>query len=159
MRDTPTPFAHFFLEYAERNGISGTLAELGCGAGHDVRLLGSRFSVDGYDLVNQRDIFVDSAWQAADVVYSRFLLHLLTDAQVREVVRGTRLWFVAEARAVGDVPILFDHWRNLVDPERLMVELIGSGFDILFFQVGRGLAEFRGEDPLVIRVMAKRRGQ
>ena len=81
----------------------------------------------------------------------------MTNDEIQRILDGVRNLFVAEARAVGDVPILHKHWRNFVDSGWLVNSLIEREFDILYASVGRGMAILNNEDPFVIRVIAQKR--
>ena len=64
---------------------------------------------------------------------------------------------MAECRAKGDKPKIFkNHKRNFIDGDVLLNLLHKQNFKILFFKVSKNLAKYKGEDPLIIRVIAKR---
>jgi hypothetical protein len=93
----------------------------------------------------------------ADVVYSRFFLHSISNDEITEIVKLTRGYFCAEARAIGDQPVVYpEHDRNYIDGEWLRNTLIENGFEIEHYEVARGLAPYKDEDPLLVRIIAKR---
>lgn len=162
----PSSFAKF-VRHLKLPGES--LIGLGCGNGRDVRAFKRYGSVCGVDknCVNQdtkKIKYLNCGWEdakdvisSADIVYSRFFLHAISPDEVKEIISLTSGYFCAEARAVGDVPVLYaDHDRNFIDGNNLLTTLIRSGFEILYYQLGYGLAKYKNEDPLIVRVIAKK---
>lgn len=157
----PSSFARFVMD----RGLPGsTLVDLGSGNGRDTRLLATRYKACGIDPNSQNIESVKSSWQDAkllianaDIVYSRFLLHAIPFDEVMEIIRLTSGYFVAEARAVGDQPRIYpEHERHYVDGQKLLTFLLDSGFIVQFYEVGQGLAPYRNEDPMLIRIIAKK---
>ena len=162
----PSSFCEFFMDYAKENDITGELVDLGCGNGRDTLHLATRFDVVGVDEwidTPSQQFFEGNVldnkflWSIAEVVYSRFFLHCLSQEQILEIIENTSNYFVAETRIVGDVPVLYtDHPRFFVDFEWLKKALQDKGFMLLYEDSGRGLAVLGEEDPLVGRVIAKK---
>lgn len=163
----PSTFAKFIMA---REIPGNTLVELGCGNGRDTYLLAERYMTLGADPAaspeqTDRARFIKAPWQSvrseieqADIVYSRFFLHAIPKEEVAEIIRLTPRYFIAEARAVGDKPEVYpEHERHFIDGRRLLESLSDNGFTVHFYEMGRGLAPYKNEDPLLVRVIAKRR--
>jgi len=163
----PSTFAKFIMA---REIPGNTLVELGSGNGRDARLLARRYKTLGVDpaALPERDdwaTFAKLPWQEAegaitkaDIVYSRFFLHSIPPDEVAEIIRLTPRYFVAEARHVGDSPAVYpEHERHYVDGQWLLDVLADNGFVVHFYEMGRGLAPYKNEDPLLMRVIAKRK--
>ena len=109
-----------------------------------------------------------------DHAYSRFCIHALTEKQqsdfLREVYKalkpGGRFWI--EVRGVQDAlfgkgepagrnAFVYDgHYRRFIVLEELKGELEAAGFEILEAAEMSGFAPYRDEDPVVIRITAKK---
>jgi len=162
----PSTFAKFILA----QGIDAqSCIDLGCGNGRDSYALAQRYKTRGVDpatLPERTDwaIFARAPWQAmaeeikqTDIVYSRFFLHAIPQNEVEEILKLAPKYFIAEARAVGDVPRVYpEHERHYVSDTWLLHTLMELGFEVIFYQKGRGLAPYKNEDPLLVRVIAKR---
>ena len=67
---------------------------------------------------------------------------------------------MAECRALGDEPQLYpDHKRYFVDGNWLLSELEQNGYEILFFRKGADVSKLQEENPLIIRVIAKKNAE
>lgn len=157
----PTSFARFAAKHLPK----GTLLDVGCGNGRDSYFLAKNgFKVCGFDpaVLNKKAkhcSFVTAKPDVGqfDIVYSRFVLHAMPRREVMMLLNETEGYFVAEARVTGDKPKLYkNHQRWFVDPEWLIGHMVTIGFEILYFEKGRGLAPYKGEDPLVLRIIAKK---
>lgn len=94
-----------------------------------------------------------------EVLYGRFLLHAIED-DARQ-----NLWEFAKAvlPTGGRVYIEFrirpthhefgEHYRHFVDPAIVVTEVRALGWRVLDHLEGRGLAVYKGEDPLVCRLV------
>jgi len=113
---------------------------------------------------------------APDAVYSRFTLHAVP-AGVASTALG---WayrslrpggvLLAEARSVKgstyglgeprerDAFVYQGHYRRFVRGEELVAELEGLGFAIVDHVEADGLAVYKDDDPVVVRVVAKKAG-
>lgn len=162
-----TPFAEWCLPYMWNHTY---VADLGCGNGRDTyyfaknykRVIGIDYAVrpknsEGalFEQIHINDVIEKPCFY--DVVYSRFFLHSIPYSQVANLLRWTRGLFIAEFRAKGDEPKLYpNHPRNFIDGNSFLKDLDRFGFDIIHYEKGRGLAKYKGEDPLIIRVVAKK---
>lgn len=162
-------FAKFIANKIDFEDVMTTV-DVGCGSGRDTYFLGTFSDVKGIDpntIASDNDLaeFVKLGFkdakniiENADMVYSRFLLHSISDVEIIDLVEMTPDYFVAEARAQGDEPSIYtDHDRNFLNGGWLLTVLIRSGFDIEYYEKGHGLAVYRDEDPLIIRIIAKRK--
>ena len=165
---TPSDFAHFCLTYMPKKA---KIIDVGCGTGRDSYFFGAHgHTVLGIDYavkprdkdnvlfhkVNMDDI-VKYDNNGFNVVYSRFLLHSITNDEIVALLEWTKHLFMAEFRVKGDVPVLYPyHGRNLIDLESLFNALDRMKFKTVYWVKGKGLAKFKGEDPLIGRVIAKK---
>jgi hypothetical protein len=157
----PTPFAQFCAKRLPK----GKLLDMGTGNGRDAYFFAKKgWNVVGYDPATKNKDALHCVFRgfepdpgAFNIVYSRFLLHTIPSVPMFELIKDTTGYFVAEARAIGDTPRLYpDHYRYFINPNLLFKRLITEGFNVEYFEHGRGLAKYKNEDPLVIRVIAKR---
>ena len=159
----PSSFAKFFME---QNIEGNKLVDLGCGNARDTAYLGEKYKAYGVDQNGPVNMNIYRYnWKDAmplifnaDIVYSRFFLHAISELEMNTIITRTEKYFVAEARAVGDKPVLYPkHKRFFVDGDKLIRTLQRNNFDILYYQKGSGLAKYKDEDPLVVRVIAVRK--
>ncbi len=163
----PSSFCEFVLS---RNLNGHSLVDAGCGNGRDSEHLAERYQVIGIDpfaptnegkraTYQQKNL--EDSWnlvKAADIVYSRFFLHAVDWGSVSEIFHLSTGYVCAEARALGDQPLLYpQHERHFIDGNELVQAALGAGHEILFFELGRGLAVYKNEDPLVVRIITKKR--
>ena len=145
------------------------IVELGCGNGRDSYYLGKNNHVMAIDsAVKNKDThsvrffkmsagdFINKNYQP-DVVYCRFFLHSIDEKEEDRILdysKGKELYI--EVRADGDTPKVYkDHSRRYAQPDKLLKKLIDRGFRDIKLNYGRGMAKYKGEDPLVIRIYAK----
>lgn len=91
------------------------------------------------------------------VYYSRFFIHAIEKEETKRIIsnipRGSR--FIAEFRIDGDKPKLYkDHSRILWNSNRFIYMLLEKKFDIIYMTKGHGMANYKGEDPLIMRIIA-----
>jgi len=90
-------------------------------------------------------------------VYARFFFHSIPYDLVKSILEWCSGKLVAEFRIVGDSPVLYpDHTRYNVDPKTFIND-VNESYDIIHFEQGRGIAPYKGENPLVARIVAERR--
>ena len=99
--------------------------------------------------------------------YARFFLHSITEetqeilmAAIRDVARPGDM-FAAEFRTDKDEPnakVHTKHFRRFQNGPAFGVRLVHDyGFDVLFEQEGTGPSPYKGEDPELYRVLARKR--
>lgn len=103
------------------------------------------------------------------VLFSRFSLHSIDRADEARLfdnlaALGDRDWICAlEVRTiydelygvgerVGEHEFKTDHYRRFIDP-KAFVSRIGSAFHLRYYEVARGFAPYKTEDPLVLRAV------
>lgn len=110
---------------------------------------------------------------AFDVIYSRFCLHAMTLPEEAEFVTcafdllradGSLL---IECRSIND-PLarkgevlspterIHGHYRRFIIPDELTAKLGHAGFKVISISESNGLAKFGDEDPVVIRMVARK---
>lgn len=100
------------------------------------------------------------------VVYSRFVLHSLDDEQQELFMTALSMHLepgdtlFLEFRCSKDAAtdkIFGDHYRRFVDTDSLLRDLSGRfGFEVDYSLTGQGMAKFKGEDPFVSRIIARK---
>lgn len=109
-----------------------------------------------------------------DYVYSRFTMHSITDAEesllinkVFSCLKEDGLFFI-EARSVkddiyglgdnlGDHAFFYnEHYRRFIILDNLLSKLKTEGFSIQYSDEDKGYAVYKDENPVVIRVIAKK---
>lgn len=193
--ETPSTFAEWCLPLLTPES---RLIEFGCGNGRDAiyfahhtqkviacdqsEIAIERLSARQYPGCLHRPTFLvcdfsrlaDGQFDAVDVVYSRFTLHAITQAEAttalawafRNLRPGGRL--VIEVRSVNgdlygkgeqrerDAFVYNGHYRRFVRMEEITAELIALGFTIEKSIESAGLAVYKDDDPTVIRIVAQR---
>lgn len=109
-----------------------------------------------------------------DYCYSRFTLHAITEEQQQRVLKNAWSTLVTggmlfiEVRSIHDdiygkgecvgrhAYIFDDHFRRFIDKEELIFELKNLGFEILYEEESRGFAPYKDQDPVLIRIVAKK---
>ena len=99
------------------------------------------------------------------VVYARFFLHAITDAEQAEMVSsvaaGLRAGdlFAVEYRTTKDAALekeTAEHYRRYIDPARLIVDVASHGFAVQYAVEGFGFAKYRHDDAHVARAVFRR---
>lgn len=163
----PTDFAKFCAKHIPKKS---TILDVGCGNGRDsYYFLKYRHKIIGIDYAilpkaTGRSIFIKTDIRtlfkmecSANVVYSRFFLHAITDKEICSLLKWSKGLFMAEFRAKGDRPVLYHrHKRNLIGEHDFLHLLRKYGFDVLYYIKGYNMARYKNENPLVIRVIARK---
>jgi len=164
----PSDFAEFCqTHYLKKRK---TIIDFGCGNGRDSYYFAkSGHTVIGIDSAikpeNAHKCYFykssfsspDIQWDGGKVVYSRFFLHAISNKEIKYLIEKSQGYFMAEARALGDKPLIWpNHDRNYIRGNWLLHQLIKNNFKILYFKQGRDMAVYKSENPLVIRVIAKK---
>lgn len=171
----PSEFCRFILDQ-ELEGK--TCVDIGCGNGRDTFALGDMYATMGIDPSGspqqQRRIGPERTVsflfegaddkgakfhiKKADIVYSRFWMHTVGQKESLDLLGATTKYFCAETRIAGDEPKLYtDHDRKVIDPDIFVRDAMLMGFELIYFRKGRGMAEYKNEDPLIARFILKRK--
>lgn len=163
--EKPTDFAKFVMPW-----VNGKLIyDVGAGNGRDSVFFSQHNQVIGVDPVgrpwsvngNLRWIkggvndLVHLEQYPNSVIYSRFLIHAITREETKRLIRWSRGLFIAEFRVRGDKPEIYKNHRRVFWTDKSILNLF-RGWELLYFHKGRGLAKFKDEDPLVVRIIARR---
>jgi hypothetical protein len=159
----PSPFA-LSLNYQGQSII-----DLGCGTGRDTDHFALNNRAVGVDMYAPEKYikmsfnqFFDTHTSRYDIAYCRFVLHAIP-----EYLENTLLDWCAEhvgelaiecRSSKGQVPSN-DHFRRLIDPDKLQSSLSKRGYQIKYFLEDTGLAPYGSEDPVIIRVICRTRDQ
>jgi len=160
-------FARWIAEYfSHKKDIN--IIDVGCGNGRDVKYFRDKFSKSeihpfGIDQSYcEKDFILQSDFNSIlnnfDIVYSRFFIHALKMEEIHRFIEWSSKskYFVAEFRIRGDEPKIYkDHSRTLIDPPFIYYLLGIYNFEIEELHVGKGMAKYLEEDPLVCRIIAK----
>jgi hypothetical protein len=162
----PSSFAKWVIKHPILNEVQ-TLVDLCCGNGRDSYFLGKKFSVLGVDqavkpndskttIFFQEDIsnYIENN-SCPDAVYIRFGLHAIEEETEELILNWCSGILLIETRSVHDVPDNKDHLRRLTDGTALLRKLIDRDYEIIHYSESRNVAKFRGEDPLIIRLIAR----
>jgi ubiquinone/menaquinone biosynthesis C-methylase UbiE len=167
----PTEFAKFCLRFIPKGA---SVVDLGCGNGRDTYFFAKQKNILGAEGI---DVSANNKWTSkarfekedfkneldfdyAEVIYSRFFIHSIDTFSITRLLEMMikDQYFMAEFRVKGDEPKLYkDHKRNLVDSDWFLQLLMAYGFEIIYFEKGKGMAKYKTEDPLVIRVISKKK--
>lgn len=109
-----------------------------------------------------------------DYCYSRFTLHAITEMQEQYALRNAKdtlktggLLFV-EARSINDdicglgecvgknSYIYENHFRRFIEKKDLINRMEDIGFEIIYEQEGRGFAPYKNQNPVLVRIVAKK---
>ena len=171
---SPSPFAKFILEYFQNADRKSKLLDLGCGNGRDSYYLSSKFITTGIDISNVPKETQDCQFLIGDmvtfdktgfdIIYMRFTFHSINDTQQEKLISSIQpnTILCIETRSIkslnsyrlhGD-----GHYRNLTSLDTLLTLLNVHNFEILYSLESDGLAIYKEEDPICIRVICKKLG-
>ena len=151
------------------------IIDMGCGKGRDTfhfKNLGNNvigvdeFSPDvaGFKKMKIEDYLklkcdCGSSVDHRDVLYMRFLLQAIDEDLENDIFN----WIIKNIDEIyiecrSDKGIVPDdsHQRRLINGEELKLKVVSSGFDIKYFAEQTGFAPYKNEDPVIIRLVAKR---
>ena len=64
--------------------------------------------------------------------------------------------FYGKGDKVGKNAFVLSHYRRFIEPNLLLMKLIKVGFKMLYFVETNGLAVYKDEDPIVMRVVCRK---
>ena len=176
----PTPFAVFCSNYLKKNS---TLCDLGCGNGRDSiffseicnKVIAIDYSPKAIEQImsyNKKNIDAICTNMAQlnlkniDAIYSRFSIHSITEEEENEVMAWIKKsinpggMFFIEARSDKNKNEKFyikeAHYRRFINLNEIKNKIQKIGFQIDYCKEDIGLAKFKTEDPLIIRIIARK---
>lgn len=165
-------FCKFVMLFFQENASIKNVVDCGCGNGRDSYELHKKYNVRGVDnsgfVPKEKDNlgfscgdFVTMNKADYDLVYSRFTFHSITNENHETFLNSIEEnSFVAiEARSSkGEDDYVChgkEHFRNYIDIEYLK-NLLSNNFEILYIKEGNNMAKYKDEDPICIRVIARK---
>jgi len=105
-----------------------------------------------------------------DYIYSRFSLHSINaDAETAvfdwsyDLLEKNGLFFIevrsihdalyGQGTEVGHHEFVTDHYRRFIELEEMIAKAANSGYNLLYSLESQGLAPYKTEDPMVIRLI------
>lgn len=161
-----TPFAEFCLGYID---IEKPLIDFGCGNGRDTYYFARQgikaFGVDKAVKPKNRhgakfyqQDFKKFQLFSNNQVYGRFFLHAIENMDIVQFLERCGDLVMLEFRNKGDSPEIYKgHKRTTIDGRDVFEILMFHNYKILHYQVSHGLAVYKGEDPLICRIIATKR--
>lgn len=171
----PSQFAEFSLPYMQRDS---EVLDVCCGNGRDSNYFKlNGINVTSFDIISMEPVFFKYKEldllnktpnfgydKKFDYVYCRFTLHSVPEEiedyilqNAHAVLKDKGLLFI-EVRS--DKGVLHggmnNHYRRLINFDKLKNKLIRLGFSMDYEIESTKLSVYNGEDPLLIRIVAKR---
>lgn len=158
--------ASTFAEWV-RPFVQGDLVDIGCGQGRDVHyFLENGVRAGGIDEAFENEFIIKTSVldymkkaESPRNVYARFFWHAIDRKEQLAILKWTKNFIFIEARTTDDKykPKVFEkHSRNFVDVGQLVKDLKTNGFRIVRLEEGTGYSKYKGEDPFLVRVVAKK---
>lgn len=171
----PSLFAQFCLPYMKRDG---ELLDVCCGNGRDSNYFKlNGVNVSSFDIISMEPVFFKykelnlldknpgfGYEKKFDYVYCRFTLHSVPEdledyiLQNSYTVLNDNGLLLIEARS--DKGVLHaginNHYRRLINFDRLKKKLITLGFNVDYELEGINLSVYNGENPVLIRFIARK---
>lgn len=108
-----------------------------------------------------------------DVFYSRFTLHAINKEDENTLLPQVynhltkKGLFCIEVRTVkdplygvgedcGDNAYRTDHYRRFIDSQKFLKKMLSFGFNLLFFTEENNLSVYKGDDPVLMRIVLER---
>lgn len=165
-------FCIFVINYLKIFNIK-TVIDCGCGNGRDSYEFKKIYKVDGIDnngFKPKNDIscnfynedFVNYNKENYDLIYSRFTFHSITNEEHFTFLNSIKVnsYIAIETRSDKnkdeDKFHGNEHYRNYTNIDYLK-NLLGNKFDILYIDEKKDFAIFENENPICIRVIAKKK--
>jgi len=100
--------------------------------------------------------FLQSTEETFDLTYCRFGLHSVNRSLQTEILNFSKNVFF-EFRSDKDSSYKKDHYRRKINGNEFLKCLIKHNYEILYFKESKGLAILGDQDPMIIRVIAKKK--
>ena len=167
---SPTNFAKFISKFIKKE--NSLIYDLGCGNGRDSYYLGKKNRVIGVDYAvlpkdkervhfveEKLDSFIKNNKCKADIVYGRFLFHSIDDKLINDILKWSKNVFATEFRSNENKneKKFFKHKRFYSSNEKILNMFIKNNYKILYFHESRDFAKFKEINPLVVRIIAKKK--
>lgn len=164
----PSSFANFIAE--NFSSLELDLTDFCCGDARDSFLLGNYFkSVAGVDFATQNKNcknvsfsmsnicdWIESSNNSALNSYIRFGLHSIEEDTENKILENSRL-LMAEFRSDKDDSYVNDHFRRKINGNDFIKKLFDYDFEIKYYTESHGLSVHNGQDPTLVRIVAKKR--
>lgn len=170
----PSPFAEWVADHiAKLEDLAPPLTVLDCGSGNGrdtyflADKLGAAVGVDASfrpegnsKATFHQGNFVTWDKEGFDVIYSRFSYHSISDEMQQQFWQSlpSGAWLFLETRSSIDRDCARQHgdghYRNFTDASRILADANKYGRQV-FLQIGRGMAKYKQEDPMVIRLVCQ----
>lgn len=177
-------FANFVLNYIKENNLeSKNLIDVACGNGRDTYFFNSnKIPSIGIDLsINpdsddsilfKRDI-LDFDYSTYELIYLRFVVHALKEIELEKLIEcflkdDNQKYIFIETRSTKGITdedasetyfkssIGEEHFRMLYSTSYLSKKF-EKHFDISFIEENRGFSIYKGEDPVCIRFILRKK--
>lgn len=168
-------FCNFVINYFNNNKKIVNVLDAGCGNGRDSFTLAKKYNVTGVDncgvIIEDRknfkfisDNFINITKNNYDLIYSRFTFHSITNEDHDDFLSSIKsnTYLAIEARSILDsekekIHGKTTHYRNYIEINYLKNLLNKYNFDILFIEENNNFAIYKGENPVCIRVICKKK--
>lgn len=164
----PSTFAYFCMPYLNKGE---SLLDVCCGNGRDTNYFAEQgltvISFD-YETVNLLDKVPKFGINLEfDNVYCRFVLHAIPEhledyvlINSHKVLKTGGLLFIETRSDAGKIDKSIDnHYRRLINKDELKNKLKRLNFELVYVEEAKGLSVFNDEDPVLIRIVAKKQGE
>jgi len=167
---SPTNFAKFITKFIKKDKIS--VCDLGSGNGRDSYYFGKKWKVIGVDYAvlpkdknnvhfvkESLNDFIKKNKCKADLVYTRFLFHDIDNKLINKILKWSKNIFATEFRSIKNryEDKYFKHKRIYRTNKKVLELLWKNNYRIIYFQESRNFAKFKEKNPLVVRIIAKKK--
>jgi ubiquinone/menaquinone biosynthesis C-methylase UbiE len=176
LTDDASDFCNFTMKFLKKSNIN-TVLDCGCGSGRDSRKLDEKYIVTAIDncgvlpknegssnIEYLCEDFVKFPKDDYDLVYSRFTFHSITDKNQEEFIKsiknsGQYLAIETRSNKSKDIQEFHGklHFRNYTDLYYIQNLLQKNNFEIVYLVESNNFAIYKDENPICIRVIAKKR--
>ena len=170
----PSDYAIFIYNYFNINMKNKNILDCGCGNGRDSYYLSNKYNVLGIDISNKPKYknknckfkladFCTYNKDNFDIIYSRFTFHSITNEKQEEFIKSIKKnsYLCIETRSDKSYNIIKEHgdthYRNYTNIDYLRRLLLNNNFEILYIKEDNGFAVYKNEDPVCIRLIAKKK--